>query len=48
MTLAGIITLVKPVQLLNAENPMVVTVLGMEIAPVLPAGHWMRVVWALL
>ena len=44
VTLEGMLILVKPLQLENELSLMLVTVLGMVIDPVLPPGHWMRVV----
>ncbi len=48
VTLFGRVMLVRPVQPLNASLPMVVTVEGTVIAPVLPAGNAITVVWSLL
>ena len=47
MTLLGIVTLVRPVQLSNALSPILVTLLGI-VTLVRPPGHRIRVDWDLL
>jgi len=47
VTLGGIVTLVRLEQDSNALLPILVTLVGIEMSPDIPQGHWMSVLCVL-